>query len=612
MNIRPLIWWIVFAVLLAGGAGFFGVLTAQGHDLVARVTLVTFNVLAGLWVIFGLWRWRETPVVRRIGLFLAFTFAAQLVASVFHAFEMRNGVTAVAGIWAMTAMFFGGMLLVRLLLAPGHPVLGVARTLVDEAVRMKTPLVFLVVLVLIVPVLPFVLDEQDQLRYRLQTFLTWSMTATGVLLSLMTIFLAVGSITSEVQHRQIFLTMTKPVSRGGYLFGKWLGIAALNLVLVAVCGVGIYAFTKILASQPAMNAVDAAAVEGQVLVARQTITPMPANVDLPAMYADRLARLRATDPVNYGSPGDPPESLPPELRGAIQSQILNELYVVPPRGQRAFRFAGLDGQAADPTVQLRLKPRPASPSPDGTVYLFFRLNGYLYEGNPVQFVESQYRVLELDPRRYNVTSGELLIEVANPGRPDPREPGAYLPQPSVTFDVSDGVEMLYRVGGFEGNFVRGLIMMWLRLSFLAMLGLAAGAALSFPIACLVALLVYVAAIGSGYIGESLDSYARFPNDGDIGSWDWLTGLFGQVSTKIGEGDFGYVLKLVIKLLGSGFMALVPSFADYNPTPMVADGRWVSPRMLGEAALWVGVVWSGVIAFIAWIVWRRRELARVTV
>lgn len=608
MNVQPRTWWIVFAALLLAGAGFYALLLAQGHAPAARATLALIDTLWTLWLVYGLIRWREHPAVRRVGLVLAFTFVSQLFAGVFFLFGMTHATIATVGIWAMGLLFFGGMLLVRAVLNAGHPILGVARTVVAEAMYMRVPLILMIIIALIVPSLPFVLDPQDLLRYRVQTFLTWSLMIVGVLLSLLTIFLGIITVTREVEQRQIFLTMTKPVSRGGYLFGKWLGIAAINLVLVAVSGAGIYTFTRILEDQGGR---DDGSVREQVLVARQTIGPRPAGVDLSEVYRERLARLRAAEPGTYGQPSDPESAVSPALRTQIQNQILNQLHVVPPRGSRAFRFTGMNQENLGDAVQLRLRPRPASPSPDGTVYLFLTLNGYEHPSNPIRLAEGEYHVIDLPAELVRRGAGELVLQIDNPGRPHPADPQALFPQPSITFDVANGMQLLYRVGGFEGNYVRGLVMMWVRLSFLAMLGIAAGAYLSFPIACLLAMLVYFAAVGSGFIGESLDGYASYPADTAAG-WDWLAGWFAQLNAKFREGDYAFVLRMFIKLIGSAFMAVVPAFGTYNPTPLVADGRWVSPRLLAEAAAWVGVVWTGAIALVAWLVWRRRELARVTV
>src|SRR5690606_23738088 len=78
---------------------------------------------------------------------------------------------------------------------------------------------------------------------------------------------------------------------------------------------------------------------------------------------------------------------------------------------------------------------------------------------------------------------------------------------TIAFVPGDGLQMLYRVGSFEANLARGMTMLWLRLGFLAMLGLAASTFLSFPVACLLCLLVYFTSAGSAYLAESLEVYA---------------------------------------------------------------------------------------------------------
>ena len=91
--------------------------------------------------------------------------------------------------------------------------------------------------------------------------------------------------------------MSKPVSRLHYLAGKWLGIAALNALLVALCGVAIYVFTAMLAQQPAKNLEDAVAVSQRVLVARVGEAPkMAEEVNVEKLFMERLDLLRNEDP----------------------------------------------------------------------------------------------------------------------------------------------------------------------------------------------------------------------------------------------------------------------------------------------------------------------------
>ena len=174
-----------------------------------------------------------------------------------------------------------------------------------------------------------------------------------------------------------------------------------------------------------------------------------------------------------------------------------------------------------------------------------------------------------------------------------------------------GIELLYRVGGFEGNLLRSLLMLWVRLGFLAMLALAAGAFLGFPVALLLCVLVYLAAAGSGFLTESLSYYATLPAASPT-LRDQIAGVFVRVGELLGERDFYELFKLAIRLIGSAFGFLVPPFSDYNPTPLLVEGKQVSWAMLGKALLQITALWTTLAAVAAWLLFRRRELARVVV
>lgn len=596
-------WLIVWLALGIGGGGVAWLLAAQGAATAGASVFWITQLLDAAWLMYGLFVWREVPWVRRVSALVIGTAAAALVAGFCWSMGWPSAAVAAAGAYAMAVTFFLGLLAIRLVLTPGWPVLGVARTLVDEAVRMKVALVFIVALTLVVPVLPLAMDPKELLRYRIQSFLSWSMIATGVLLGLMTIFLAVGTITSELNQRQIFLTMTKPVGRLQYLLGKWLGVVLLDLWLVAVCGGGIYVFTMMLAQQPGVSAQDAAAVRQQVLVAREAVAAQPPEgMNLAQVYAQRVAELRATDPEQFGRPDAPLEALPADARKQIQQTLLSQWHTIGPRQSQTYVFDGLTGvKAAGQSVQLRLEPKAASSTVDGYVYLNMRINGRPYF--VPRLSEGTYHVLDV-PAVYISDNGVMEVSILN-AVAGGRE------QPSISFNTADGLQVLYRVGSFEANLLRSLAMMWLRLCFLAMLGLAAGTFLGFPTASLLSLMVYVAAASSGYLQESLASYAAFPGE-SLSAFDKIVWVPGQIASQIGAGEVWEAIKIVIRLIGQTFLALVPSFGAYNPTPRLAEGLLVSTRMLGGAALWVGVVWTGVVGLIGWAIFRRRELARVTV
>ncbi len=612
----PFLKWLIVALALLGvTAALWAFLFFQDQLVAARAVAGVGNLLIDGWLIYGLWRWREVPWVRRLGTILLITLVSLLLVGGMSALGYRAGAVFVASAWAMAMLFVLGLGLLRLLLTPGYPIIGVARTVLDEAIRMKTPMVFIVMLMLLVPMLPLFISSEDQLRYQIQSFLSWSMIIVGGMLGLMTVFLAVGTITGEIEKRQIFLTLTKPVSRVQYLAGKWLGITALNLLLVAVSGVAIYAFVMLLAAQPAKSGTDALAVREEVMVARRTIKPIPTNeTGLSGALAERLERLRREEPTTYGNPGDPLDTLDPETLNKVQQQVMTEWYTIGPQNRTVYRFTGLSNlPAGTDAIQFRFKPKAASNPPDGFVRFAVRLNGrpYLnpfdneFRGTSIfKYADNKFHVLPLPVEAINA-QGVMDIEVFNVRLPNAPPP------PSLTFNTKDGLEVLYRVGSFEANLLRSMTIVWLRLAFLAMLGLAAGSFLGFPVACLLAGLVYIAATGHGYIAESMSTYAAFPRN-TLPLWDRIAGIPVTIGDQLSEGKVYDAFKVIVRMIGSGFIALVPSFAEHNPTPLLSDGRVVPWPMVGRSALWVGGVWTGIVAVIAWLLFRTREIARVIV
>ena len=187
----------------------------------------------------------------------------------------RTETTAVIGMVCMSLCFTVGLWLIRWMLSSPIGVCGVARVLIDEAIRMKVVLAAMIGLLLLVPFLSILLDPHELLKYRIQMFLTWTMSGSVLLLSLMTLFLACGTICHDLSRRQIDLTITKPISRGQYLLGKWLGIVLLDLMLVSVVGIGVYAFCVMLQQQPHRDQADRHAVDKQILVAREVARAHP-------------------------------------------------------------------------------------------------------------------------------------------------------------------------------------------------------------------------------------------------------------------------------------------------------------------------------------------------
>ena len=262
---------------------------------------------------------------------------------------------------------------------------------------------------------------------------------------------------------------------------------------------------------------------------------------------------------------------------------------------------------AGPTVQLSFKPKASAAGPGNMVHLDLRVNDRDYEdprsGMPLPPVRNDTfhtAYLLTDDIR---DDGSLDLTVINSG--------ADLGQSTVAFAPGEGLEVFYRVGGFGGNLTKALGVLWVRLGFLAALGLAAATFLSFPVACLFCFLIFVAAVGSEYLSESLSSYGSIPRD-EVAWWNKITLTIGKFIELVRTGETYDAFKLVIRLIGEGFTFMVPPLARYSPTPDLAYGRVISGTFLREVLLRIGLLSTGVVGLIAVVIFSRREIARVTV
>ena len=106
------------------------------------------------------------------------------------------------------------------------------------------------------------------------------------------IFVGIGLIHREVERRTIYTILSKPISRGEFLLGKYAGLVATIWLQVAVMGVA-FAVVSLLAGAPltlqVAEALGLAAVELAVVVAFATLfssftTPMLAALFTTGLY----------------------------------------------------------------------------------------------------------------------------------------------------------------------------------------------------------------------------------------------------------------------------------------------------------------------------------------
>ncbi len=475
--------------------------------------------------------------------------------------------------WIILWTFMAGLALVRLVLRIEWAPFCVARAVLAEAIRMRAAAAFILLLFLGLSALPFMLDPGAPLNYRVQALLSYATWGTVAMLSLMTIFLSCGTLAFEQEDRRIQIVLVKPISHGRYLLGKWLGIMLFNSVLLAVAGLSLYGSARLLVAQYAENESERDRVYSEILSARLSLRPRPPQ-SFEGRIKPKLEAMKRQDPDTLNELG---------LTGARNQLIEQEKRRwrnIPPGGRETYIFDGFGSKAEDAAfLQLRCKIRPSRKVPSGKLTTEVQING-----RPLQLnvKVGSFQTLPISTKLLD-ENGALHLTVINVDPKKPNDPNRV----SISFVGDDELELFYEAGTFGGNCLRGMLILWFRLGFLAMAGLLAASFLSFPVACLCSLAIFFAASGSTFLLDALTDY------GDKTDADQLS-----------------YLTLVMRWLAEGLVRLLQQYGRLSIGPLLAEGRMITWPQVFNCIGWIGMVWTGLSGLLAWIIFQRRELARI--
>ena len=522
-------------------------------------------------------------------------------------FLARQGLSAAAltigAVTAISVAFLVGLMLLRAIFS-GSGWAAVARTVVDEAIRMRAALVLLIVLVLSLPLLPLLLDAGERLEYRVQFLLTWALGATTLLLGLLNVFLGCGSLSGDIDSNRIHMTLTKPLGRPEYLVGKWAGLVAVNALLVVVAGIGIYSFTRLLALSEATSQGDRYAVDEQVLTARQSVRPAHPSGDAYAQEVEKVIdELEKELPDAFARDRQ-------ATRQNIREQYYRKWHTITPDKVSEYVFTGLtQAKKASPIVHLRIRPYGEGSGYDrADVSFALWVNGRPYpyrngEHLPYSLAGQTTHTIDI-PTEAIDENGALRLTIANKNLV---LPGATRPT-TIALVPGKGLEILEPVGSFGQNYLKCLIVVWLKLAMIAAVSVASATFLGFPMAVLLSLMIFLSAFGSGFVGDSLELYTGM-DDVNATVKDMAELRYGSFSDFLKKGEYWEAFKVIMAVVGELFVKVIPSFDRYDAVTAVATGMNVNVWTVLECILRVGIVAPVVLGLLAWFCFEQRDLVR---
>jgi hypothetical protein len=427
-------------------------------------------------------------------------------------------------------------------------------------------------LLVAVVALPMLLKDDGTAAGFAQILLTYTLSAVTGLLGLCTLWLACGTLARDIEDCQIQMVAVKPIARWQIWLGKWLGLVTLDAALLAVAGLSIFGLLEFRARK--LPEKELFKLKNEVLVAR-------ASVKEPSMeQAIRQETEREfKESLDKGAAAD---VNPAVLRQQIALKVRADLQVVQPGETRLWRIplGAAKNQLKDQPLYVRMKFNSAK------TFTYDNLHALWQVGYPkktaiwqeeMSVAPDTFYEFKIDPNLFD-EKGDLYILFLNPN------------DKAVLFTLEDGLEVLYRQGGFGLNFVRGLLIILCWLGLLAALGLASASLLSFPVAAFFSVSLLIISFSSGTLTNVV-------NDGTLMGFNEEKGAKGHSPVdSVAVPAFKGLLEVI---------NLVQGFA---PIDALSTGRLISGETLGQAVLQIIVLLGGLLASVGIFILSRRELA----
>jgi hypothetical protein len=441
------------------------------------------------------------------------------------------------------------------------------------ALRFRLFLVIAVLLLLAVVGLPILIKDDGTARGFTQILLTYTLGAITALLGISTLWLSCGTLARDIEECQMQVVATKPIARWQIWLGKWLGILSLNAVLLVLSGACVYGLLQWRATK--LPAQEQATLHKQVLVARGSAKPDDVQAEIEKDAHDILEDRLKHSPVTQADL--------PEVQKQIVEQVKAGYQLAPPGYTKTWQIK-LGWRAKSlktEPLQLRIKFNAAQKSASGTFVAFWQVGTppktKFWRSEPMSLAPDTFHEFEIPPDLFD-ENGVLTISFAN------------VNDTALLFPLDDGMEVLYREGGFGMNFARGLGIIFCWMALLAAVGLASASFLSFPVAAFLSLAILTVALSSGTLANVVSD--------------------NTIDTNSGANDNPVIATLNVVLVPTFRVALkiIDLARDFSPIDSLSSGRCITWGDLGLAFAQIVLLLGGIFAFFGIFVFNRRELA----
>ncbi|MGA2659086.1 MAG: hypothetical protein ABSH34_16410 [Verrucomicrobiota bacterium] len=447
------------------------------------------------------------------------------------------------------------------------------------AFRFRLFLVVSALLLVSVVGLPLLIKDDGTVRGFTQILLTYTLTAITALLGLSTLWLACGTLARDIEECQVQMLAVKPIARWQIWLGKWLGIVSLDAVLLALSGGCVYGLLQWRAHRLPLD--QQQILRNEVLVARGSAREKNFDKEIDARTDQALRERLQKNPLDIGNANLD------EVRRQIRENVKAGYQLVPPGYQsRAWRINlgrarhRLRGQPLFLRVKFNTGESAytgAGPTYDGVFGVGVPQKTRLWQSEVMSMAAETFHEFQIPPDLFD-QEGVLTVTFGN------------LNDTALLFPLEDGVEVLYREGGFGPSFARALAIILCWMALLAAVGLASASILSFPVAAFLSLGLLVMTLSSGTMANAVE-------EGTIAEYN------AEKSTK-GSSPADVVVIPAFRAA----LKVIHLAMDFSPVDSLSTGRSVTWTQLGLALSQIVLLMAGFAGLLGIVLFSRRELA----
>ncbi len=440
-----------------------------------------------------------------------------------------------------------------------------------SAVRLKVAQAIGAALFLSVICLPAMIRHNGSAEMFSQVFLTYTLRVTVSLLGMSTLWMACAGLASDIEGQQISLLLTKPLARWKLWLGKWMGILALNGVMLSLAAFLIYGLMVYQSRR--LDPEQQKIFQDQALSSRGSATESMEDYqkDLTAIYQNRIDRLNEA-----GLEINEQDAL-----AKSEYEARARLETVPSMHLRRWVIdvSNTDWRDSE-NFQIKAFFHASKMQSTSACEGLWRIGS----DTSTRIVDEIKRLDPGIPHEWNAptdcigSDGKLVVEFHN------------YSDSTVLFPLENGLEILYPDGSLLTNLFRGQLTLWVWIGALAAIGMAGSSFLSFPVATFMALALLLITWSGGVARDVV-----------------AEGTVSAVDEHTGEASFKLLDPIAVPIF-QGIAFVLDTAQEVSPIEALSRGRSVTWNDCGSAILKLGLGIGGPFIVIGIIQFSRRELA----